>query len=455
MTKKNKLSSSEKVSEGDINLSPQRKAWAEAHINKETKNLLSEDAKYFLHQSLSSPCLNVLTNSEGIYLKDLQGRNIMDFHGNSVHQVGYGNPKVIKAIKEQLDELPFCPRRYTNKSAIDLAKRLAELAPGKLNKMLFAPGGTNAIGMALKLARYATGKYKTISMWDSFHGASLDAISIGGESLFRKDLGPLLPGNEHVPPPRQGKCHFNCKDENHDGCIEYLKYIIETEGEIGALIAEPMRWTTVELPPRNYWQRVREICDQNDILLIFDEVPSAIGRTGKMFVCEHFNVVPDMLVIGKGLGGGVFPLAALIVNENLDIAGDRALGHYTHEKSSVGCAAALATIDCLYEDKLIENSASLGIKGLEFLEKMKSEYEIISDVRGLGLFFGIELRVDGQPALKEAEAMMYHSLSNGLSYKIGGGCIITLCPPLNISEKELISALEIINSGLQEISRKD
>ena len=455
MTKKNKLSSSEKVSEGDINLSPQRKAWSEAHINKETQNLLSEDAKYFLHQSLSSPCLNVLTKSEGIYLKDLQGRDIMDFHGNSVHQVGYGNPKVVKAIKQQLDELPFCPRRYTNQSAIDLAKRLAELTPGKLNKMLFAPGGTNAIGMALKLARYATGRYKTISMWDSFHGASLDAISIGGESLFRKDLGPLLPGNEHVPPPTQGKCHFNCKDENHDSCIEYLKYIIETEGEIGALIAEPMRWTTVELPPKNYWQRVREICDQNEILLIFDEVPSAIGRTGKMFVCEHFNVVPDMLVIGKGLGGGVFPLAALIVNENLDITGDRALGHYTHEKSSVGCAAALATIDCLYEDKLIENSVSLGIKGLEFLKNMKSEHSIISDVRGLGLFFGIELRVDGEPALKEAEAMMYHSLSNGLSYKIGGGCIITLCPPLNISEKELFSALEIINAGLHEITRKD
>ena len=455
MTKKNKLSSSEKVSEGDINLSPQRIAWSETYISKETHDLLSEDAKYFLHQSLSSPCLNVLTNSEGIYLKDLQGRDIMDFHGNSVHQVGYGNPKVIKAIKEQLDELPFCPRRYTNKPAIDLAKRLAELAPGKLNKMLFAPGGTNAIGMALKLARYATGKYKTISMWDSFHGASLDAISIGGESLFRKDLGPLLPGNEHIPPPTQGKCHFNCEDENHDGCIEYLKYVIKTEGDIGALIAEPMRWTTVELPPINYWQRVREICDQNEILLIFDEVPSAIGRTGKMFVCEHFNVVPDMLVIGKGLGGGVFPLAALIVNEDLDIAGDRALGHYTHEKSSVGCAAALATIDCLYDEKLIENSVSLGMKGLEFLEKMKSEHSIINDVRGLGLFFGIELRLHGKPALKEAESLMYHSLSHGLSYKIGGGCIITLCPPLNISEKELFSAFEIIKSGLHEVVRKD
>ena len=121
----------------------------------------------------------------------------------------------------------------------------------------------------------------------------------------------------------------------------------------------------------------------------------------------------------------------------------------------MGCAAALATIDCLYEDKLIENSVSLGIKGLEFLKKIQSEHPIISDIRGLGLFFGIELRVDGEPALKEAEAMMYHSLSNGLSYKIGGGCIITLCPPLNISEKELFSAFEIINAGLHEITRKD
>ncbi|MEK9885433.1 MAG: aminotransferase class III-fold pyridoxal phosphate-dependent enzyme, partial [Pelagibacteraceae bacterium] len=160
MEKKNKSISKAGVFEGDINLSPQRKAWAAKHIDRSTQELLDQDSLFFLHQSLSTPCLNVLSNSEGIYLKDLQGREIMDFHGNSVHQVGYGHPKVIKAIKQQLDTLPFCPRRYTNITAIDLARRLAELAPGNLNKMLFAPGGTNAIGMALKLARYATGRYK-------------------------------------------------------------------------------------------------------------------------------------------------------------------------------------------------------------------------------------------------------------------------------------------------------
>ena len=208
------------LSEGDVNFSSKRAAWTASHIDTSTQKLLSEDSKYFIHQSLSTPCLNVLNKSEGIFLEDMQGRKIMDFHGNSVHQVGHGHPKVVKAIKEQLDQLPFCPRRYTNQIAINLARRLANLAPGNLNKVLFAPGGTNAIGMALKLARYVSGRHKTISMWDSFHGASLDAISIGGESLFRKDIGPLLPGCKHIPPPTRGRCHFNCSDDNHDGCVD-------------------------------------------------------------------------------------------------------------------------------------------------------------------------------------------------------------------------------------------
>ena len=417
-------------SEGDVNLSPRRQGWAAEHIDVATSALLDEDANCFLHQSLSTPCLNALQASDGIYLEDTQGRKIMDFHGNSVHQVGHGHPRVIEAIKTQLDTLPFCPRRYTNRVAIDLAQRLIKLAPGDLDKVLFSPGGTSAIGMALKLARYATGRHKTISMWDSFHGASLDAISIGGEALFRKDVGPLLPGTEHIPPPTRGPCLFNCTDDEHSGCIEYLDYVLGMQGDVAALIAEPMRWTTVELPPPGYWRKVREICDRHGVLLIFDEIPSAIGRTGKMFVCEHFEVVPDMLVIGKGLGGGVFPMAALIARGKLDIVGDRALGHYTHEKSSVGCAAALATLDCVTEDGLMENSTHLGAHALKRLEAMRAKYPIIHQVRGLGLHLGVELRRDGHPASDEADTVLYHSLANGLSYKVGGGCVLTLCPPM-------------------------
>jgi len=212
-----------------------------------------------------------------------------------------------------------------------------------------------------------------------------------------------------------------------------------------------MRWTTVEPPPPGYWKKVRGLCDRHGVLLIFDEIPSAIGRTGKMFVCEHFDVVPDMLVIGKGLGGGVFPMAALIVRGELDIVGDRALGHYTHEKSSVGCAAALATLDCLVEERLIEASAELGEYALARLESMRERFPVIHEVRGLGLHLGIELRRDGEPASDEADTVLYHSLAQGLSYKIGGGCVLTLCPPMTISREELDRALDIVEAGIAEL----
>ena len=176
-------------SEGDINLSPRRREWASENIDDETKRWLELDAKYFLHQSLSTPCLNVLKGCEGLFIEDLQGRKLMDFHGNNVHQVGFSHPSVVEAITRQMQELSFCTRRYTNIPAIQLAEKLTTLVPGDLNRVLFAPNGANAIGMALKLARAATGRHKTISMWDSFHGASLDAISIGGEAIFGATSG--------------------------------------------------------------------------------------------------------------------------------------------------------------------------------------------------------------------------------------------------------------------------
>src|SRR5262245_15969356 len=193
--------------EGDVNLSPRRGEWQRRHV-KAGKPLLEEDARYFLHQSLSTPCLDALKSASGTWLETVDGRRIMDFHGNSVHQLGHGHPRVVAAVKKALDALPFSPRRYTNQYAVDLAKRLCKLSG--LDKVLFAPGGAEAIGMALKLARLATGRHKTISMWDSFHGASLDAISIGGEAVFRKNIGPLLPGTAHAPPGDPSSCRCGC-----------------------------------------------------------------------------------------------------------------------------------------------------------------------------------------------------------------------------------------------------
>lgn len=440
-------------SEGDVNLSPRRAAWQEQSLDAQTRALLDEDAHYFLHQSLSTPCLNGIVRSEGIYIEDLQGRRYMDFHGNYVHQVGFGNPAIVEAIKSQLDELSFCTRRYTNQVAVELAKKLAELAPGDLNKILLCPGGTSAIGIALKLARVATGRYKTISMWDSFHGASLDSISVGGEEVFRGDIGPLLPGGEHVPPPDEYRCLWDCSQRGGCDlkCAQYIEYVLEKEGDVAAVVAEPVR-SSPYIPTPAYWQRVRDACDRHGVLLIFDEIPHALGRTGTMFTCENFGVVPDILVIGKGLGGGILPLAGIIAREGLDVAGDRALGHYTHEKNPVLCAAALATIDYIESHNLLEHSRTLGQRAMKRMQDMQSRHQAIGDARGLGLLMGIELvrdRTTRERATDEADAIMYRALSKGLSFKLSMGNILTLTPPLTITAEELDRAFDIVEECIE------
>jgi len=439
------------AAEGDVNLSPLRRAWESRHIGPAARALLDADSEYFLHQSLSTPCLNALRACEGIWLEDVEGRRIMDFHGNSVHQVGYRHPQVMEAVKHMLDTLPFSPRRFTNDAAIGLATRLARLAPDPLGKVLFAPGGTLAIGMALKLARMVTGRHKTLSLWDSFHGASLDAISIGGEAIFRKGIGPLLPGAEHAAPCDPRHCRFGCGGTCSLRCAEYLDYVLSKEEDVGAAIIETVRSTDVQVPPPEYYRIVRDACDRHGALLILDEVPICLGRTGRMFAFEHYGIVPDMVVLGKGLGGGVFPMAALIARSDFDVAADRALGHYTHEKSSVGCAAGLATLTVIEQERLVERSRALGLAALERLQAIQRQHPLVADVRGIGLLLGLELERDGQPAAREAEQVMYECLSRGLSFKVGQGNVLTLSPPLVIAQDDLSHALDIIDAALEVV----
>lgn len=436
--------------EGDVNLSPLRKRWEAEQLAASTRALLTEDATYFLHQSLSTPCFNALASASGIWLTDVEGRRYMDFHGNSVHQVGHGHPRVVQAAKDALDTLPFSPRRFTNQAAIDLARRLVELAPGDLGKVLFAPGGTSAVGMALKLARVATGRHKTVSMWDAFHGASLDAISVGGEALFRRDVGPLLPGTEHAPPCDPRGCQFGCGGTCNARCAEYVEYVLAKEEDVAAVIVETIRSTDVQVPPRAYYETLRRACDRHGALLILDEIPIGLGRTGTMFAVERYGIVPDMLVVGKGLGGGIFPLAALIAREGLDVAAERALGHYTHEKSSVGCAAALATLSVIEDERLLERSQRLGARALDRLRELQRRSPIVSDVRGIGLLLAIELvdPASGAPARDAAERVLYDCLTRGLSFKVGQGNVIVLAPPLVIADDDLDRALDIVEAAI-------
>jgi 4-aminobutyrate aminotransferase len=433
--------------EGDVNLSPRRTAWR-AELGPESRALLAEDERWFLRQSLSTPCLDALGSAAGATITDLDGRVLYDFHGNSVNQVGYGHPRVVAAITEAMQGLPFSPRRYTNHYAVDLARRLATLAPGGPHKVLFAPGGAEAISMALKLVRVATGRHKTLSMWDSFHGATLDAISVGGEAVFRRGIGPLLPGTEHVPPLDQAERFFG-PDRPHERLADYIDYILASEGDVAALIAEPMRWTTVFPPAPGFWARVKDSCARHGTLLIFDEVPSGLGRTGTMFACEQVGAMPDMLVIGKGLGGGIMPIAALIARAELDVAAAGALGHFTHEKSPVAAAAALATLDIIADEKLLERATSVGRWGHERLEQMATGSPILGAVRSLGLYFGVEVMGETPAeAAGRADAILYAALRHGLSFKVGGGTILTLCPPLTIPQDELADALDRLEAAV-------
>lgn len=444
---------SDMSSEGDLNLSPNRSKWVIKNISSKTQHLLDEDAKYFLHQSLSTPCLNVLETSSGTYITDIEGRKFLDFHGNYIHNVGFAHPKVISAISEQLNTLSFSPRRYTNIPAINLAKELTQLAGGNLKKVLFAPGGAEAIGMALKIARMATGRYKTISMWDSFHGASIDTISIGGEAIFRKDIGPLLTGSEHAPPPNPSECPFKCGKVCNSSCADYIEYMLEKEGDVSAVIAETIR-SAPFIPPKEYWKKVRAACDKHGALLILDEIPHALGRTGKMFTFQHYAIEPDMVVIGKGLGGGIFPFAAVIANEELNNSiKDRAIGHYTHEKSPVASAAALAMLSVIEEENLLQHVQDMSTLSLEHMEKLKVKHALVYDVRALGLMMGIELRNSESKAKAtlEADTVMYRCMELGLNFKLSMGCIINLTPPLNVTQNELELAFSIIDQALSEL----
>ncbi|MCA2449960.1 MULTISPECIES: aspartate aminotransferase family protein [Vibrio] len=443
-------------SEGDVNTTPARQAWNASMDDERTQALLKRDSEVFLHQAMSTPCLDTLEAAEGIYTQDATGKKYMDFHGNNVHQLGYAHPHVIKRVQEQIAKLPFSPRRFTNETAIECAEKLTQICGGELNRVLFAPGGTSAVGMALKLARHITGNYKVVSLWDSFHGASLDAISVGGEACFRQGMGPLMAGVERIPPAVSYRGAFPVADGSDVHYADYLEYVIEKEGGVGAFIAEAVRNTDVQVPSKAYWKRIREICDKHNVMLIIDDIPNGMGRSGEWFTYQAYDIEPDMLCIGKGLGGGLVPIAAMVTKDKYNTAEQISMGHYTHEKSPIGCAAALATMEAIEQDGLLDKAKADSQFMREKLLEMKAKYPVIGDVRGIGMLWGIELVTDHESkarAYDEAEAVLYQCLNNGVSFKVSQGNVIQLSPPLIITREQLTEALAIFEEAIAKVCK--
>ena len=238
-----------------------------------------------------------------------------------------------------------------------------------LSKVLFTTGGSDAVEVAVKIARAATGRFKTLSFWDAFHGAGFGAASLSGEALFRAGpAAPLVAGAQHAAPFACYRCPYGhavdadgqpMLERCRTACAAMVDYVLAREGDVAAVIAEPAR-AIPYLPPAGYWRAVQEACRRHGALLIFDEIPTGLGKTGRMFACEHDGVVPDILVLGKALGGGILPIAAVVARPELDVGGDWAFGHYTHEKNPVTARAALTTIEIIEDEGLVENAARVG-----------------------------------------------------------------------------------------------
>jgi 4-aminobutyrate aminotransferase len=454
--------SSPDCSEGESNLSPRRSGWNE-RLGDETREAIARDADAFIHQSVSSPCMSAIRSAEGIWVEDMDGRRFMDFHGNNVHHIGYGHPRLKAAIAKQMDDLPFAPRRFACDVASELAEKLGSISPGNLSKVLFTTGGSDAIETALKIARVATGRFKTLSFWDSFHGAGFGASSVGGEQLFRLGrIGPLLPGAEHVPPFDAYRNPFGIEHSREtprerevgDIVANLIAFTLQKEGDVAAVIAEPNR-AVPYIPPPGFWKKVRAACNEAGALLIFDEIPTGLGKTGRMFACDHDDVVPDILVMGKALGGGIVPIAATLCQPELDVCGDYALGHYTHEKNPVTCRAALTTIEIIEDEDLVENAGVVGAWALERMNDMMDRHGAIGDVRGRGFLLGIDLvqdRASKEPAKDLAEEVFYRCLENGLSFKISMGCVLTLYPALVTTREDMEKALGIVDDAIAAAS---
>jgi len=439
--------------EGEANRSAARRSWARDAAGMRDAPLVDRDAHAFYHQVLSTPCLDGIVAAEGPWLERADGTRLLDFHGNSVHQLGFAHPEVVAAMSEQLARLPFCTRRFTNEPAVELAERLVRIAPGSLRdraRVLLAPSGAVAVGIALKIARAVTGRQRTIAFEGAFHGATIEAGAVGGQPLFTRGMGPPMAHALHAPPPVPEACAHDCGGGCSGACAERIESMLH-DRSVAAVIAEPIRATTVRPIPREFWHRVREACARTGTLLIFDEIPTGLGRAGCHLASEHSGVTPDILVLGKGLGGGVFPQAAVLGREEFNENGvtpirELAIGHYTHEKSPVGAAAALATLDVIERDGLVARARSLGRRWRERLGDRIGDHPAVREIRQIGLMVAVEMGTGEPESL--AERVMYESLRRGLSFKVGGGRCLVLFPPLNIEERLLDRASTILEEAL-------
>ena len=427
------------------------------------KEIIEKAHKYLILSFLPKMQPVIVENAKGAKIFDVHGKEFIDFFaGYSVVNAGHCQEQIVEAAINQAKKFIHAGTYlYYTKPAIFLAEKLAELTDPSLSMTFFGNTGAEAVETALKLARKFTKKFEFISLMGSFHGRTLGALSITGQSSRKKyDLGPFMTGIAYAHPPYCYRCHFEKEFPSCDYlCARSLENTIdyETSNGVAAFIAEPvMGEGGIIVPPPDYFRIVKKILDDHEILFIADEVQTGFGRTGKMFASEHYNVIPDFMTMAKGIAAG-FPLSACITRADIGVSFEPGDHFSSFGGNPVSSAAALANIKFLQDEKLSEKANEDGEYLLQRLNELKEKYPLIGDIRGKGLMIGIELVKDQKkktPAKEETTKIRDYCRENGLLIGSGGvkGCVLRLQPPLVISREEIDSTLEILENAMKKIS---
>ena len=437
------------------------------------------------HVFYRNPCKYYPTASygEGIYIYDQSGKRYIDGSGGAVVvSIGHGVEEIKEAMLQQADRIAFTHgSQFTTEAAVTLAERLVDMAPEGLNRVYYLSGGSEAVETSVKLARqYQVDrgkpmKFKVISRWSSYHGNTLGALALSGHTGRRKYYQPLIQHTPHISPAYCYRCPFGLLPERCGlECAEDLERTILYEGpdSVSAFMAEPVVGATAGavVPKEGYFRRIREICDKYDVLLIADEVMTGVGRTGRSFAMEHWDVSPDMLVCAKGLAGGYSPLFCVMCTERIHRTireGNGAFVHgHTYSQNPLSCAIGNAVLDYIRKHDLVRRSAEMGD---ELLERMQSLYEIpiVGDVRGLGLFCGVELVRDRQskapfdPEIKVNARITNRAFEKGLIVYPGSGGVdgihgdhVMVAPPFIITEEQISELVAILKESIQEVAEE-
>jgi putrescine aminotransferase len=449
-------------------------------MNKIRKELFELDKKHYLHptsgikeQQINGPTL-IVKEGKGIYLTDFNGKRYIDGLSSLWNvNIGHGHEEIGQVAKEQMGRLAFSSSfsGFSHEPAIRLSAKIASMTPGDLNVCFFTTGGSDANETAFKLVRHyyklkGEKRYKIISRKFAYHGVVMGATSATGLQSFHDLASPLAPGFFHAAAPYCFHCEFNKEISNCNlDCALSIEHIINSEGEetVAAVIVEPLQGAGgVIIPPDGYLKKVRDICNKYGIIMIVDEVITGFGRTGRMFGVDHAGIVPDILVSAKGITSGYMPLGVMVLTENMhnelvEMSSPGVLAHgLTYSGHPTSCAVALKNIEILERENLVEKARDMGKILSAGLKTLAINYQIIGEIRSLGLIGAIEFAKRSEPNQEPLTKKVYQlAFNKGLitrAISFYGSDVIAFAPPLVINEEEINKIISILREAISEVN---